>query len=144
MGPRLPRLILLGLLAVPPGLRVLAGRPAPARPCSGEGRGQLPRHWLGCAADPGPPRALADEERLLLGLPLDPNTASARALAFVPGLSPRLAEAVVEERAARGPFTSVEDLRRVMGVGPGRLGQARAALRIDPDRRAVAPRGAPR
>jgi len=132
MRTRLAHILLLGLLAVPSGFRLLSGRPATPRPCVAEGRGTVPRHWLGCTADPGPPRVLADEERLLLGLPLDPNTAGVRALAFVPGLSRRLAEAVVEDRAARGPFASLEDLRRVAGVGPRRLEQARTALRVGP------------
>jgi competence protein ComEA len=130
MPPRLARIILLAALAAPPGLRLLARRPAASPACQPGGRGQAPRHWLGCAADPGPSRDLTDEERLLLGLPLDPNTATARALAFVPGLSRRLAEAVVAERTRGGPFGSVEDLRRVSGIGVKRLQQARPSLRV--------------
>ena len=130
MAARLARLLLLLALAAPPALRWLAAHPGPPPPpCRPEGRGPPPRHWLGCAADPGPPRALSDEERLHLGLALDPNTASARALAFVPGLSRSLAEAVVEERRRGGPFGSVEELRRVSGIGPRRLERARGALR---------------
>jgi competence protein ComEA len=130
MTPRLARALLLAALAAAPGLRLLAGRPSARPACSPEGRGAPPRHWLGCAADPGPRRALSDEERLLLHLPLDPNTAQARGLAFVPGLSRRLAEAVVEERGLRGPFGSVDDLRRVAGLGAKRLEQARGTLRV--------------
>lgn len=92
----------------------------------------VPRHWLGCAADAGPRRALADDERLLLGLPLDPNRAGARELSFVPGLSRRLAEAVVAHRAEAGPFRTVEDLVRVRGIGPKRLARARPCLAIAP------------
>ncbi len=134
---RMPRraapVLLLLLLAVPAALRAWQAAPAPpAAPCEPEGRGRPPRHWLGCRADPGPPRALADEERLLLGLPLDPNRASARALAFVPGLSARLARAVAEDRAANGPFPDVEALDRVPGIGPVRLARARAGLEVGP------------
>jgi competence protein ComEA len=129
---RLALLVLLAALAVPPWLRARAARPAAPAPCATEGRGEPPRHWLGCATDPGPPRDLADEERLLLGLPLDPNLAGARALAFVPGLTPRLARAVVLEREARGPFDSLEALRRVEGIGAQRLARARAALAVAP------------
>jgi competence protein ComEA len=132
VAPRLARLLLLAALALPPALRALAARPEAARPCRSEGRGVPPRHWLGCAADPGPRRDLADEERLALGLPLDPNRAGARALAFVPGLTPRLARAVVEDRSARGRFGEVDDLLRVEGVGPRRLASARPALRVEP------------
>jgi competence protein ComEA len=128
---RLAFLILLAALAVPSAARRAAGRPRSA-PCAPEGRGIPPRHWLGCATDPGPPRALADEERLLLGLPLDPNLAGARALAFVPGLTPRLARALVEDRLARGPFAAMDDLSRVDGIGAQRLARARSSLAILP------------
>lgn len=100
-------------------------------PCVPEGRGRPPRHWLGCRGDPGPPRDLTAEERLVLARPLDLNSAGERELAFVPGLSARLARAVVEHRRAHGPFRSVEELRAVRGIGPGRLAQARGHLEVD-------------
>jgi competence protein ComEA len=98
--------------------------------CRPEGRGQPPRHWLGCTGDGGPPRDLADDERLLLGLPIDPNTCGERELAFVPGLSRSLARAVVSHRQARGPFPTVEDLLDVKGIGPRRMEQARPHLAV--------------
>jgi len=130
MARRLARTLLLLALAIPPGLRVLAARRGPPPPCPVEGRGQPPRHWLGCAADPGPPRDLAGDERLLLGRPLDPNRAAPRHLAFVPGLTRRLAEAIAEDRLVHGPYGAVDDLRRVGGIGPKRLEQARGALAV--------------
>lgn len=131
MAHRLALLLALLALAIPPAWRGLGRSPAePPAGCVPGGRGAPPRHWLGCRTDAGPRRGLADEERLLLGLPLDPNRASARALAFVPGLTPRLARAVVADRAARGPFLALEDLDRVPGIGPGRLGRARSALAV--------------
>ena len=133
MPRRLATLLLLATLGIPPLLRALAAIPRPPTPCRAEGRGQPPRHWLGCAADPGPARGPADDERLLLGLPLDLNRAGAPALAFVPGLSARLALAVVEDRTRRGPFGAVEDLVRVDGIGPVRLEKARGTLTVDPD-----------
>ena len=141
MPRRLATLLLLAALGIPPLLRARMARPARARACAPEGRGAPPRHWLGCAADPGTPRAPADDERLLLGLPLDLNRAGAPALAFVPGLSARLALAVVEDRTRRGPFGAVEDLVRVDGIGPVRLERARGTLSVEPD---VAPGEAPR
>jgi competence protein ComEA len=56
------------------------------------------------------------------------NAASAEELAVVPGLSPRLARAVVAERMRGGPFEQVDSLLRVHGVGPRRLARARAHL----------------
>jgi competence protein ComEA len=109
-------------------------RPAPRPPgCAPVTRGEPPRHWLACLAGTAwPARPLEDEERLLLGLPLDLNTARPEALAFVPGLDRRLAVAVATDRAARGRFESVDDLRRVSGIGEKRLARARDALRVAP------------
>jgi len=141
MPRRLATLLVLALLAIPPLLRAWAGRPGLAVRCAPEGRGEPPRHWLGCATDPGPARGPADDERLLLGLPLDLNEAGAPALAFVPGLSARLARNVVEDRARRGPFGAVDDLLRVDGIGSVRLERARGALSVEVN---MAPREAPR
>lgn len=93
-----------------------------------------PRHWLGCAGDPGPRRDLAQDERAALGLSLDLNAASERELAFVPGLTRRLAAAVVAHRVAHGPFQRVEDLIEVKGVGPKRLERAVGSLQVAPAR----------
>jgi competence protein ComEA len=132
MARRLALAALLVAVLAAPGLRRRIEVPAAPRACAPSGRGQPPRHWLGCPTDPGPPRALADDERLLLGLPLDPNRAEERVLAFVPGLSRRLAAALVADRAARGPFRTVEHIRRVPGIGPKRLARAAPHLEIPP------------
>lgn len=123
--------VLLAVLAAGPLLR-LAETPPPPRACAIEGRGTLPRRWLGCAADAGPARALAADERLALGLAVDPNRADARSLAFVPGLSRRLGAEIVRDREARGPFRSVDELIRVRGIGPKRLARVRPHLVVDP------------
>jgi competence protein ComEA len=107
----------------------------PARPagCRPVPVGEPPRHWLACASRwREPDRPLADEERMLLGLPLDLNSARPEALAFVPGLSRRLAAAVTADRTSRGRFERVEELRRVGGIGEKRLAQARTALIVVP------------
>ena len=97
-----------------------------------EGRGTAPRHWLGCVADPGVRRPLAGDERLVLGLPLDVNRATAHELAFVPGLGRHLAAALVDERARNGGFATVDEVVRVRGIGPKKLEKARPALTVIP------------
>ncbi len=57
--------------------------------------------------------------------PVDLNTASADELVRLPGLGPALAARIVEARAAGGPFGSVDDLRRVRGLGHGKLDRLR-------------------
>jgi competence protein ComEA len=126
----LPVLVLCSLL--PAGARILASRPEAPRDCVPEGRGDAPRHWLGCAGDPGPRRDLSGGERILLGRPLDPNAASADELGQLPGLTPRLGAAIVADRAERGRFGSVDEVERVRGIGPRRLERARPHLAVEP------------
>ena len=85
---------------------------------------------MGCRGDPGPARDLDGRERVLLGLPLDPNRASAEDLAAVPGLSPVLAAAIVAYRPENGPFASVDDLEDVSGIGPATLEEIRDQITV--------------
>ncbi len=48
---------------------------------------------------------------------VDLNRATASDLEALPGIGPKLAQRVIEHRASHGPFTKVEDLRQVKGIG---------------------------
>ena len=67
------------------------------------------------AAEPIP------ERRLLLGERLDVNRATPRELQALPGVGPKLAMSIVNDRERHGPFPSVESLRRVRGIGSRNL-----------------------
>ncbi|MEQ1571116.1 MAG: helix-hairpin-helix domain-containing protein [Myxococcota bacterium] len=79
--------------AVPAGARVEVGA---------DGAGRLER-----PSDP-----------LLVGLPLDPNTADAAALDALPGVGEATAAAVVAWREAHGPLHTLQDLRDIPGTPP--------------------------
>ena len=64
--------------------------------------------------------------------PLDLNRATAAELTRLPGIGPVLAARIVAKRDADGPFTSVDDLRRVSGVGPAKLSSFREHLTVAP------------
>jgi competence protein ComEA len=49
---------------------------------------------------------------------IDVNTASPAELDVLPGIGLRLAERIAADRAAHGPFASVDELTRVSGIGP--------------------------
>jgi competence protein ComEA len=49
------------------------------------------------------------------------NTADAAALDKLPGVGPALATRIVEYRRKNGPFSSMEDLDNVEGIGPSKL-----------------------
>jgi len=75
----------------------------------------------------GTPRALPLFE--LTG-PLSLNTATREELERLPGIGPKLAERIVQDRALRGPYTRVEDLLRVKGIGPKLLERIRTYVRV--------------
>jgi len=51
--------------------------------------------------------------------PVDINQASVETLATLPGIGDVKAQAIIEDRNANGPFTSLNDLTRVTGIGEG-------------------------
>ena len=61
---------------------------------------------------------------------VDLNTASAPLLAYVSGLGPGLAEAIVEHRQNNGAFRSRQDLLKVSRLGPKAFQQSAGFLRI--------------
>jgi competence protein ComEA len=59
---------------------------------------------------------------------MDLNSADEDRLASIPGIGPTLASRIVAHRASQGPFSSVEELRQVRGVGPATLERIRPFL----------------
>ena len=62
---------------------------------------------------------------------IDVNLASAAELERVPGVGPALAARIVDARARDGPFGSIDDLRRVRGVGAATLERLRTRLAVN-------------
>jgi competence protein ComEA len=62
--------------------------------------------------------------------PLDLNTASERDLDALPGVGPATAKAIVTYRESHGPFTSVDQLLEVRGIGPAKLDQLVDLVRV--------------
>jgi competence ComEA-like helix-hairpin-helix protein len=76
---------------------------------------------------PAAPRPAGDSEPLA---PLDLNQATVTELLRLPGVGPALAARIVAARDAGGPFTSVDDLRRVRGLGRSKLERFRALVTV--------------
>ncbi len=89
--------------------------------------------WSGRSHALEPPRAAPASQTVRLDL----NSATAAQLESLPGIGPRRAEDIVADRAARGPFESVDDLDRVPGIGPRTLERLRPFVVVaspDPSR----------
>jgi len=90
------------------------------------------------APAPPPPRApqpagpLAQAAPSPARSPLDLNRASQHELESLPGIGAGLAARIVASRAQHGIFASVDDLRRVRGIGTLTLARVRPLLGTGP------------
>lgn len=64
------------------------------------------------------------------GAAVDLNAADAAALDALPGIGPVLAERIVAWREENGPFTTVDELGEVSGIGPAVLADVRDLVRV--------------
>jgi competence ComEA-like helix-hairpin-helix protein len=64
--------------------------------------------------------------------PVDLNRATSEELQRLPGIGPGLAARIVDARRRRGSFGSVDELRRVRGIGDTTLARVRPLLAVGP------------
>ncbi len=65
-------------------------------------------------------------------LPIDINRATAMEIEALPGIGPKLAQQIVEDRTGNGPFRSPEDLLRVKGIGQAKLEMIKELVIVRP------------
>lgn len=82
---------------------------------------------------------MAGERLVALGIPLPINEVAASDLAAIPGVSRRVAAAIVAARASEGAFRSWEELDAVPGVGSKTLEALRRMGRLGPREPQVRP-----
>jgi competence protein ComEA len=62
--------------------------------------------------------------------PIDLNSASIAQLDTLPGIGPATAQAIIDYRSQHGRFRSVDELLNVRGIGPAKLDELRALVRV--------------
>lgn len=85
---------------------------------------------VGAAPPAGQPPQVAPGASVSPHQPVDLNSATMEQLDALPGIGPVTAKRILDWRAAHGPFTSVDQLRQVSGVGPARLAHLRGLVRV--------------
>jgi len=85
----------------------------------------------------GSKKATSKKEAGLSGAAIDINEASAAELQRLPRIGPVLSQRIIEERA-KARFKSVEELRRVKGIGPKTLEKLRPYVTVETSSPAVA------
>ncbi|MEU4741454.1 ComEA family DNA-binding protein [Actinosynnema sp. NPDC023658] len=86
-------------------------------------------------------RKVTDGEQIAVGIPtpqaasaatepLSLNTATKDQLDTLPGVGPVTAQRIVDRRQKRGPFTSLEQLGEIEGIGDAKLAKLRDLVRL--------------
>ncbi len=70
--------------------------------------------------------------RRVLGMKIPLNTARVSDLTALPGIGLGKARGIVTYRQSQGPFTSLEDLQGVPGIGKATLDKIRPFLNLEP------------
>ena len=62
--------------------------------------------------------------------PLNINRATAKEFEDLPGIGPVLAERIFAYRKKSGPFSSIEDLQKVSGIGSAKFAELKSKVRV--------------
>lgn len=76
------------------------------------------------------PPAVAGADTGSGGGPVDVNVADGATLETLPGIGPSTAAAIIDHRERNGPFTSVDGLLEVRGIGEAKLADLRDLVRV--------------
>lgn len=75
--------------------------------------------------------AVVEKADSVLSFPLDLNSACEKDLELLPGIGPAKAASIIEFREKNGPFTSVQALIKVKGIGEATLENLRPLVKVE-------------
>jgi competence protein ComEA len=87
-------------------------------------RTTVPLNIPGAAAPDAAPSETSNDGRINI------NSATAQQLDTLPGVGPTTAKAIVSYRSQKGPFSSVDDLLNVPGIGPAKFAAMKSKIRV--------------
>jgi competence ComEA-like helix-hairpin-helix protein len=91
-----------------------------------------PTATLELAPSPTPiPLTTAGPPSPAIQFPLNINTATLAELQSLPGIGPSLAAAIISHRETHGPFTVIEQIQNVAGIGPALFDGLRELITIE-------------
>jgi competence ComEA-like helix-hairpin-helix protein len=76
------------------------------------------------------PESLPGASKLALGQKIDINQASIEDLVPLPGIGPKMAEKIVQDRKIHGPFKTVGSLTRIKGIKEKKLARLRPYIAV--------------
>ena len=87
----------------------------------------FPRQGAPAAAPDGPVTGT-----LPSSAPIDINTATLEQLDSLPGIGPVIAQRIIDYRMANGPFTSIEQIKEVRGIGDALFENIKDRIMVGP------------
>ncbi|MBI5892688.1 MAG: helix-hairpin-helix domain-containing protein [Deltaproteobacteria bacterium] len=76
------------------------------------------------------PASMSGEAKQVLALKIDINTATQLDFESLPGIGPKLAQRIIEKRKELGGFKSIDDLKKVKGIGEKKFGRIKNLIDI--------------
>ncbi len=112
--------------------RVVEPSPAPVRtPTPATRRSPAPSVVRDTEPAPEPEATPAPQTQPSIATRIHVNTATAEQLDLLPGVGPVIAQRIIDERTANGPFRDLGDLQRVRGIGPKTAAKMGEHVRFD-------------
>lgn len=65
------------------------------------------------------------------GQPININTAGSEALQTLPGIGPSTAQKIIDHRQESGPFTAIENIMDVSGIGEGKFDKIKDQITVE-------------
>ena len=74
---------------------------------------------------------MSGEKHLIFSIPLNINKATAQDFEALPGIGPKLGERIIEKREKLGGFKTIDDLKKVKGIGEKKFEKIKGMISVE-------------